>query len=399
MWLPTRQMTLIGVVVLVVLLLLIGKVEGLESSKTCSTALSVYDEVRKTYVTGDAPPLDAKLCKGRTLARGKNAEGNKQCWEAKDDGTWVLKTDDNDCTTWTKVVNWKSGKVRKGANGTESRPWKNVKGWKRKADMKFKGDGAYSWTGGKVANTTECADKCKPEEGCAGFLFKKSDNLCWGLTADRAKDGNFVEERGMYAFYKKDNPPGVAKVASSSSGKAKGSGKNETNVRGGTYFFKVKYGNNPNPEYTPFYYIKFNSVENKDGKGCENSDDNKRIIADRNSRGLSAQQASGDDASYFLWVLTSTGDGKWTIKNQAHMNANCGYDRLGPSRINCDKQGTGVVFNNASEWYLKSVGDGWKFLSAHCKEGDKAAWLYIGPNGADMTSETNATTIYLEKKV
>ena len=51
MWFPTRHVSLIAVVVLVILLLLIGKVEGLSSG--CQTTLDEYDATNKTYVKGD----------------------------------------------------------------------------------------------------------------------------------------------------------------------------------------------------------------------------------------------------------------------------------------------------------------------------------------------------------
>lgn len=283
MWLPTRHLTLIAVVILIILLLLIGKVEGVEPKKpsgACQNSLAQIDTNGFTYVTGEgAPPLDPALCDAVVVARGKKVDGTKQCWQVVDK-KWQ-KVDSTNCKSWTKIVEWKSGKVRKGASGT--RPWKNVDGYKRKADKNFKtiADNKDLFET-ENTNTADCAAKCNNTPGCVGFVFRKSDNRCWGVNQKRV-DSDFKGENGMFAFTK-------------GSGKASSGGSN-TNI-GTPIQSPSEITANSNYRFVASYSSTFSHLAVADD-ACGNPSDKLSIVALNDENAL-----NGNEYRYGTrWVL------------------------------------------------------------------------------------------------
>ena len=349
--------------------------------------------------------MSAKECDGLVVARGKNGD-KKRCWKANGE-KWEEQKNTTKCKSWTNYVNWKHDSIKAKASG---RPYARVDGWKRKADKNFKGTD-YLWDEKLLGYSKKCAEKCDNDKKCVGFVFNKNESRCWGVGVDRV-DAGLKGEKGMYAFVKQGTNVSsggggsteTTGAGTSSAGKYKGSGKNEK-AREGNFFFRVKGGQTSavigsKDSYT---YIKFNAVESKGG--CDNSNDNRQIIVASDTKGKTAADASGQYQSYMIWGLRPAegGGGKWRIFNQAHLDANCGYNRLSTDynaqNANCETQGRKVMFSSWGDWYLFPSGKGYKFRATNCGPEGKGAWLYIGESGADMTSEQNATTIYLEKAI
>lgn len=403
MWFPTRQMFLLAVVVLVGLLLLVGKVEGLTSS--CRTSLRDFDEDKGAY-PGDEPPLDAKECGGEKVAR------KKQCWEAKD-GTWK-KSDATGCKSWTKVVSWNNKNIREK---TGKRPWAKVKDWSRKANKNFNGSGDLWTNTSDYKTTTDCAKKCSDTSDCTGFVFRKSDKLCWGVKQDRV-DAGLKGEKGMYAFVKQGTNVSSGgggstetTAAGTSSGSVQGSGKIDT-IGNGDFFIRVKatvdkndFSNIDKIDKRVLAYVKHDANEQK----CNNTDDNTQIKYDANSINKLASEVAKDNPDHYTWKFTKSGAG-YIISNK-HVGYWCGtqrkdkkYHQLSPDykagSVTCTTKGRRVIHNDWGIWKpVRITGGGYRFHAAECNKNDQGAFLYVGTNYADMTVEKEATVFYLEKRI
>jgi hypothetical protein len=383
-------MALIGVVVLVVMLLLIGKVEGLTAK--CRTSLRDFDEEKGAY-PGEDPPLDANECAGEKVAR------KKQCWEAKG-GKWET-SDATGCKSWTKVVSWNNKNIKEKSG---KRPWAKVKDWTRKTNKNFNGAGDLWDNTSDYKTTAKCAQKCSETDDCKGFVFRKTDKLCWGVKQDRV-DAGLKGENGMYSFV-------VKGTTVSSGGASSGTSKTFVEMTGGNYNMSAKSGNTGDYAYVIFS----NSCTKSSGQMKLSKTMN---VANDPAWGRGRVKGTNDDTS--VWKFTSQGGGKWKIENLAHSSKGCKsstqlgsiYEtkrtpknttqRVGKPEYNeivvkgCDTYKNDVMFTNWGDWYLEPEGNGYKIRLANCGTDAPGAYIHVDYSGATLRKKNEATVVYFEK--
>lgn len=378
MWVPTRHVSLIAVVILVLLLLMIGKVEGLAKKLTPACKRSIkgkYNEGTKSFVSGEEPPLDAKECDSLTVARGKK-DGKKRCWKASN-GDWTEDTNNTSCNSWTNYVNWSDKDISNAAAG---RPWAKVDGWKRKADKNFKGTGDLGdWT---VSTTKECATKCNENIQCAAFVFDKNRDKCWGIPLSRMSNNpinNLKEEKGMYTFWRES--ANIASDSTTSAASTSSTGYPGSPIKkvseitaNGRYMFVAAGGRN-----YPVLAIADDA--------CSTYASKQSVVAFNSTYGVNA--ADGNKWRWGTqWKISKAGGG-YKIYNYLAKKTTC--DKSGGNYAlsigsSCDKQ---TMLNDDS---LGNANRG------YVAPGDLQTWDIVDANSKQKVKNTSYPTFYLQSK-
>ena len=385
----SRHAWLVAVIMLVLLILTVGRVEGYTAA--CKNSLLEWDDDNNMYGTGDGPPVDPKECKDDMVGRGG------VCYKVEN-GRWE-NTDSKDCKSWTRVVNWQSKAVQGKA---VKRSWAKVKGYQRRMHKNFKGDEIPPLGEPKdpknMMKSSMCAAACDifPGEKCKGFVIERKKNgKCWILDAARVGK-ELVNGDNLVAFTKGGTSAssGDGSGTPPAAGGTKGSGKIDKVRKGGRFLMKVKYAKTSGAigSKDTWGYIKHDANETE----CIKTDDDKQIKVNKNGEAHSP---------WDTWVFQKQKTG-WAIKNEKH-NSLCGKDTKGQdagysnlsvgNSQGCDTQGNKVMFSNWGDWVLEPQGDGYKFRLSNCGKDGKGAYLYVNENFSNMTSKANGTTIYLEK--